>query len=68
MLLDQRVKDYLMSKGSNDWFIPKHNPSNDERSEFQKIVLENLLCKAGHYFFQACITDTIPLAYPTLSN
>jgi len=47
VLLDQRVEDYLMSKGINDWFTTKHKPSDDERLEFKIIVLDNLLRKAS---------------------
>ena len=66
VLLDQRVKDYLMSTKRSDWFTKGYYPSNDERFEFQQIVLDNLLCKAG-YCLQACVTDTISLGHPTPS-
>jgi len=48
-LLDERLEDYLTSKGSNDWFIAKYRPTPDECAEFRKIVLDNLLRKAGSY-------------------
>ena len=45
-LVDQEVVDYLMSKGSDDWFTRKHSPSDEERAECRKIVLNNLLRKS----------------------
>ena len=51
MVVDQRLEDYLMLKESSDWIITKHRPSYDECTEFQKIVLDNLLCKANPYPF-----------------
>ena len=48
-LLDQRLRDYLTLKQSDDWFIMKHHPSPNECAEFRKIIFENLLCKASHY-------------------
>jgi hypothetical protein len=47
MLLDQTLEDYLLLKESNDWFITKHHPSQDECTDFRKIVFDNLLCKAS---------------------
>jgi hypothetical protein len=47
MVVDQRLEDYLMLKRSNDWFTIKYHPSYDECTQFQKIVLDNLLCKAS---------------------
>jgi len=47
MLLDQRLKEYLAVKGSDDWFIIKHSPSDDECAEFWKIVFDNLFGKAS---------------------
>jgi diphthamide synthase subunit DPH2 len=51
IVVDQRLEDYLMSKRSGDWFAIKHCPSYDECTEFQKIVLDNLLRKASLYSF-----------------
>jgi len=44
-LVDQEVVDYLMSKGSDDWFTTKHSPSDEELAECRKIVFYNLLRK-----------------------
>jgi len=52
VLLDERLDDYLMLKGSSDWFIIKHRPSYDECTEFRKIVFDNLFCKTSPFFFQ----------------
>jgi len=46
-LLDERLEDYLTSKGSNDWFITKYHPTHDEFAEFRKIIVDNLLRKAA---------------------
>ena len=64
VLLDQRLQDYLMLKGSNDWFIIKHCPSDDECTELQKIVFDNLLSKAFYCPFGAYVSDTILSACP----
>ena len=45
-LVDQTLAAYWMSKGSDDWITTKRRPSADERTEFLKIVHDNLLCKA----------------------
>ena len=65
VLLDQKVEDYLKLKGSNDWFTMKHSPSYDECCELQKIVVDNLLRKAGHFILQACVADIISSAQST---
>jgi len=44
-LVDQEVVDYLRLKGMDDWFTTEHSPSDEERAECRKIVLNNLLCK-----------------------
>jgi len=46
-LVDREVDDYLRSKGSNDRFIMKRRPSDEERAECKKIVLKNLLCESS---------------------
>jgi len=46
-LLDQKLQDYLASKGSNDWLTMGYCPTDDECAEVQKIVLDNLLRMAG---------------------
>jgi len=46
-LLDQKLKAYLMSKKSNDWFTMKFCPSHDECAELRNIVLDNLLRKTS---------------------
>ena len=51
VLIDQRLRNYLMLKKSKDWFTIKHCPSNDECTEFQKIVLDNLLRMIDSCFF-----------------
>ena len=45
VLLDQRLEEYLMLKGSNDWFTINHCPSGAECTELQKLVFDNLLGK-----------------------
>lgn len=67
MLLDQRLEEYLALKQSDDWFTIRHSPSDDECAEFQKIVLDNLLCKASSCLFYPCVADTISSAHPKLS-
>jgi len=62
-LVDQKLDDYLRSKGSNDWFTMKHCPSEEECAECRKIVLNNLLCKFSLCFLWAGIAD-IFLAHP----
>ena len=57
VLVDHRLDNYLTSKGSDDWFITKHCPSTDECSEFQQIVLDNLLRKTGPCLLSARIAD-----------
>jgi len=63
-LLDERLDDYLTSKGSNDWFITNYHPTHNECAEFRKIVLDNLLRKAGSCLREVCVTDTISSARP----
>ena len=50
MLVDQTLEEYFILKESSDWFTTKYSPSDDECMEFQKIVFDNLLCKASPYF------------------
>jgi hypothetical protein len=47
-LVDRELDDYLGSKGSDDWFNTKHDPSDEEFAEYRKIVLNNLLRKFRH--------------------
>jgi hypothetical protein len=42
-LVNSELNAYLRSKGSNDWFIKKHYPSDEECADCTKIVLNNLL-------------------------
>ena len=46
--VDQTLAAYWTSKGSDDWFTAdsEHRPSANERTEFLKIVHDNLLRKA----------------------
>jgi len=48
VLVDQRLENYLTLKHRNDWFTIKHSPSDNECTEFQKIVLDNLLSHPKH--------------------
>ena len=50
-LLGQKLKAYLMSKKSNDWFIMKFCPSQNELADLRNIVLDNLLCKTSSCLF-----------------
>jgi len=59
VLLDQSLEDYLALKGNNDWLTTKYCPTHNECAEFRKIVLDNLLRKAGPCLFQAGVADTI---------
>ena len=66
MLVDQKLEGSLMLKKGSDWFTTKHSPSYDECTEFQKIVFDNLLCKASPYFLYTLVADTMSLARPKL--
>jgi len=44
-LVNQELDNYLLSKGSSDWFTMKHIPSEEECAECRKIVLNNLLSR-----------------------
>ena len=67
MLVDQKLEEYFILKESSDWFTTKYSPSDDECMEFQKIVFDNLLCKASPYFLYTLVADTMSLARPKLS-
>jgi len=64
-LVNQELDDYLMSKGSNDWFTTQYCPSEAECAECRKMVLNNLLCKSC--FHQAQGIANIPLAHSKAS-
>ena len=57
-VVDKQLDDYLRSKGSQDWFTMKHEPSAEECAECQQIVLNNLLCMAI-LCLQDCMADRI---------
>jgi len=59
VLLDQSLEDYLALKGNNDWLTTKYSATRNECAEFRKIVLDNLLRKAGPCLFQAWVADMI---------
>jgi len=56
-LVDQQLDGYLKSKDSHDWFTIKHHPSQEECTEIQKIVFNNLLCMVSSCLYD-CIADT----------
>jgi len=51
-LVNQRLNDYLRSKGSNDWFTTQHYPSEAECDDYRTIILNSLLCKSSLFFFK----------------
>lgn len=63
-LVDQKLAAYWTSNGSDDWVTANRRPSAHERTEFLKIVHDNLLRKARPCLLQACVAHTIPAAHP----
>jgi len=43
LLVDQKLKKHFKLTGSNDWFTPKHHPSEDDLAKFRKFIIDNLL-------------------------
>jgi len=56
VVLQQKLDNYLRSKGSKDWFTgkKKNDISEEECMEYTDIILSNLPCKLdSHLFGQA---------------
>ena len=58
---------YLRSKGSVDWSTTKHSPSDAERAECRKKVLNNLLCEFRPWNWTE-IADIVFSARPKISE
>jgi hypothetical protein len=64
VIVGQQLDNYLRSKGSKDWFIRKHNVSEEEYVEYYGIILRNLLRKLDLHVSSIRIPDAIYSAHP----
>ena len=65
-LVDQKLDEYLKSRGHNDWITMQYVPSKEERVEYTKIVLDSLLRMSSSCLFWALIVD-VTSAHPQTS-